>query len=183
MDKRFRQYNWYHKIGVKRADAKMIQIIRKKFKNPTIIMGDASIGISMRHFISTPNLHIKRKLKEVFSVLMADEFRTSLVNYKTQKAKTGHLHYLSIKSKTDSKLVSRKLHAVLTYNWSDNRKAFINRDRNACYNLEIIYNHYIRYLEGKEEFSRPEIFRRSYKLTDSDFQILQNVSNPTNLQQ
>ena len=48
-------------------------------------MGDWSIGKQMKNFISTPNLGLKRKLIEHYNVYNLDEFRTSLLNYKTNK--------------------------------------------------------------------------------------------------
>ena len=38
----------------------------------------------MRNFISTPNLSLKRKLKERFKVYNIDEFRTSCLSYETK---------------------------------------------------------------------------------------------------
>ena len=39
----------------------------------------------MRNFISTPMIGLKRKLKERFKVYNFDEFRTSLLHYKTEE--------------------------------------------------------------------------------------------------
>jgi hypothetical protein len=37
----------------------------------------------MREMLSTPNLGLKRKLSEHFTIYNLDEFRTSILNYKT----------------------------------------------------------------------------------------------------
>ena len=64
MTKVFRQYKWYSFISRKRCEDKMLNEIERTFgKDAVIIMGDASIGVSMRNFISTPNIHIKKKIK------------------------------------------------------------------------------------------------------------------------
>ena len=61
-------------------------MIEKKYsKDHTIIIGDWSVGKQMKHFISTPNLSLKRKLKERFKVYDIDEFRTSIISYKTKE--------------------------------------------------------------------------------------------------
>ena len=39
----------------------------------------------MKNFISTPNIALKRKLKERFNVYNIDEYRTSCLNYKTEE--------------------------------------------------------------------------------------------------
>jgi hypothetical protein len=63
----------------------------------------------MKNFISTPNLGLKRKLKEYFKIYNIDEFRTSCLNNKTlEKCKNIYL--------PDKKNVIRKIHSILTYN-------------------------------------------------------------------
>jgi hypothetical protein len=68
--------------------------------------GDWSIGRSMRGVISTPNLGLKRKLSEHFTFYNLDEFRTSILNCKTEE-KNENLYL------PDKKQVVRKLHSVL----------------------------------------------------------------------
>jgi hypothetical protein len=41
----------------------------------------------MRNFISIPNLSIKRKLSEKFKIYNIDEYKTSILNYKTKEVK------------------------------------------------------------------------------------------------
>jgi hypothetical protein len=70
----------------RRTEDKLINSIDKTYsKNHKIIIGDWSIGKQMRNFISTPNLTLKRKLKEHFQVFNIDEFRTSCLCYKTEE--------------------------------------------------------------------------------------------------
>jgi hypothetical protein len=80
----FRQYKWYGYINRKKAETDLIRDIKNKFgKDVTIIYGDWSMGKQMKHKISTPNLGLKRKLKEYFKIYNIDEFRTSCLNHKT----------------------------------------------------------------------------------------------------
>ena len=51
----------------------MLNLIENKYgKNVKIIIGDWTIGKQMRNFISTPNLGIKRKLKDPFKLFLLD---------------------------------------------------------------------------------------------------------------
>ena len=155
----FRKYKWYNYIQKKRAENKMLYEMKQHFgKNATFIIGDASIGINMRNFISTPNIALKRKIKEQFNGLYIDEFRSSCINHFTNKLKVGHLKYFAPASKTEPTLKSRDLHSVLTYQMENKRIGCINRDLNAVYNLEILYNHYIKFLQGVEKEERPLVY-------------------------
>ena len=117
----FRKYNWYSYINKKKTENKIINKIKDKFgKEVTLVMGDWFIGKQMKNFISTPNLGLKRKLNEHYKVYSLDEFRTSLLNYKTNK-KCENLYL------PDKKQVVRKLHSVLTYQTENNRSGCINR--------------------------------------------------------
>lgn len=168
----FRKYKWYAYIQKRRTENRMLHEIKEHFgKDATLIMGDASIGVSMRHFISTPNIALKRKITEQFGILMMDEFRSSCINHLTRKLKIGHLKYDAPTSKKDPSLKSRELHSVLMYQTNE-RLGCINRDLNAVYNDEILFNHYIRFLQGLEKDERPLVYSRSYKLTDDDKQVV-----------
>ena len=123
-------------------------------KDIKIIIGDWSIGKQIRNFISTPNLAIKRKLKTRFQVFNIDEFRTSCLNYITEEpCKNLYL--------PDNKNKERKIHSILTYQMENNRKGCTNRDKNACKNIQLVFDSII------ETGERPERFRRNYKLDDS----------------
>ncbi len=151
-DIQFRKYKWYAFINKKRSEDNMLNMIEKKYsKDHTIIIGDWSIGKQMRNFISTPNLSLKRKLKERFKVYNIDEFRTSCLSYKTKDlCKNLYL--------PDKKGEDRKIHSILTYQMENKRKGCINRDKNGCKNIRYVFNYY------KKTGKRPEIFRREYKL-------------------
>jgi hypothetical protein len=154
-DFKFRQYKWYSYINKKKTEDNMVNKIIKKFsKNHIIIIGDWSIGKQMRNFISTPNLSLKRKLKETFKVYNIDEFRTSCLSYKTEEL----CENLYLKFKKDPKNKERKIHSILTYKMENNRKGCMNRDKNGCKNIEKVFKSYI------ETGERPEKYRREYKL-------------------
>jgi hypothetical protein len=155
-DIQFRKYKWYAFINKKRSEDNMLNMIEKKYsKDHTIIIGDWSIGKQMRNFISTPNLSLKRKLKERFKVYNIDEFRTSCLSYKTKDlCKNLYL--------PDKKGEDRKIHSILTYQMENNRKGCINRDKNGCKNIRYVFNYY------KKTGKRPERFRREYKLERMD---------------
>ena len=151
---KFRQYKWYGYINKKRTEDNMVNKITKKYsKDHIIIIGDWSIGKQMRNFISTPNLTLKRKLKETFRVYNIDEFRTSCLSHKTEE----QCENLYLKFKKDPKQKDRKIHSILTYQMENNRKGCINRDKNGCKNIQKVFNSHI--LTGE----RPEKYRREYK--------------------
>jgi hypothetical protein len=138
-------------------------------------MGDWSIGKQMKNFISTPNLGLKRKLNEHYKVYNLDEFRTSLLNYKTNK-KCENLYL------PDKKQVVRKLHSVLTYQTENNRSGCINRDENSVNNMIMLTSYYLQHKE------RPEKFKRGYSLNgiygnEISYKLMDNEtkgSNPNN---
>ena len=108
----FRQYKWYGFINRKKAETNLINSIKETFKNdkkqlPILIYGDWSIGRQMKNYISTPNIGLKRKLAEYFKIYSIDEFRTSLLNYKTEDVNEN----LYLPDKTGE---MRKMHAILT---------------------------------------------------------------------
>ena len=98
--KKFRQFKWYSYINKKRTYSKLLTKIEDKYfqkekekykdvqerkKHCLLIMGDWSIGKQMANFISTPNLELKRKLRERFTVYNIDEYKTSCINYITEE--------------------------------------------------------------------------------------------------
>ena len=163
---KFRKLRWYGYISRQRTEAKLVNEIRSRYgKDAVLVMGDASIGVSMRYFISTPNIRLKRMLKNYFIVLELDEYRTSCINYRTLEYYTKNYEYLDLKG------VVRKLHSVLVYQTLNEIKTaggmqrlrtsgVINRDNNAVENIKNICHHYLRYNKGFEEHSRPWVFRR-----------------------
>jgi hypothetical protein len=89
----------------------------------------------MRNFISTPNLTLKRKLREYFRVYNIDEFRTSCLSNKTDEV----CENLLLKFKKDSKQKERKIHSILTYQMENNRKGCFNRDKKC---IQLLYGNW-----------------------------------------
>ena len=132
----------------------MNNLIKKKFgKNLNIVYGDWGMTKQMRYFISTPNLGVKRKLKEKFNVFNIDEYRTSCLHYKTEEK--GNNLYI-----TDKINKQRKLHSVLTFqmetteNERNNRIDCINRDYNGCMNIRKIFLFYMKNETRPERYCR-----------------------------
>ncbi len=167
-NEKFRQYKWYSYINRKRCEDNMLNKIENKYgKDLTIIIGDWCIQKQMRNFISTPNISIKRKLKERFNVFNIDEYRTSCIHHKTEE-KVDNLYV------TDKLNKTRKLHSVLTYKMENTRKGCINRDYNGCINIRKLFSYYI---ENKE---RPQIYNRGTKIKNTNPSI--EVSNGIRLE-
>jgi hypothetical protein len=149
---KFRKYKWYSFINKKRTEDNIVNTIANEYsKEHKIIIGDWSIGKQMRNFISTPNLSLKRKLKEHFELYNIDEFRTSCLSYKTEEVcKNLYL--------PDKKNKERKIHSILTYKMDNTRMGCINRDKNGCKNIQKIFNSYM------EKGEIPLRYRREYKI-------------------
>ena len=152
-DNKFRQYKWYSFINKKRAEDNLLNKIEKEYsKDHIIIIGDWSIGKQMSNFISTPNLSLKRKLKERFKIFNIDEYRTSCLNYKTEK----RCENLILPSPVTGK--NYKMHSILTYKMENNRLGCINRDKNGCYNIKKLFYSYMN------SGVIPEAYRRGIKI-------------------
>ena len=137
-NRNFRQYKWYGYINRKRCEDNMLNLIERRFgKDIKIIYGNWNITKQMRNFISTPNIRIKRKVKERFDIYDIDEYRTSCLHYKTEEL----CENLYLKDDQDK---LRKIHSVLTYKMENNRKGCINRDYNGCQNMKKIFDYYMR---------------------------------------
>ena len=170
----FRKYKMRTYMNVKRCEDKMLNLIENKYgKDSKIIIGDWSQGKQMRNFMSTPNLGLKRKLKERFKVYNIDEYKTSCLHYKTEEK----MRNLYVKDFYEKKLLKngyspftkeetmkiernkplRKLHSVLIFKLENERRGCINRDYNGCLNIRKIFNEYLS--TGK----RPEKYCRGYK--------------------
>jgi hypothetical protein len=161
-DKRFRKLKWYSFINKKRAEDNLLNKIETTYsKDHKIIIGDWSIGKQMSNFISTPNIRLKRKLKERFDVYNFDEYKTSCINYKTEK-ESGNLIFKIKENTTCQRFISKigkkiEMHSILTYQMENQRLGCINRDKNAVYNIRKIFNYYMLHNE------RPEVYRRTKK--------------------
>ena len=159
-DKRFRKFKWYSFINKKRTEDNLLNSIENTYsKDHKIIIGDWSIGKQMSNFISTPNIRLKRKLKERFDVYNFDEYKTSCINYKTEK-ESGNLIFKIKENTTCNRFISKigkkvEMHSILTYQMENQRLGCINRDKNAVYNIRKIFNYYMLHNE------RPEVYKRS----------------------
>ena len=150
---KFRQYRFYSYLNTKRTQDNMVNKIVKKYsKDHIIIIGDWSIGKQMRNYISTPNLTLKRKLNEKFSVYNIDEYRTSILSNVTEERCSN----LTLKFKKDRHQKKRLIRSILTYKMVNNRIGCINRDKNGCKNMQKIFKSYM------ETGERPERYRRGY---------------------
>ena len=165
-DVKFRQYQWYSYLNTRRSEDTMLNQIEKTYsKDHTIILGDWSAGKSMRHFISTPNLGLRRKLASRFKVYLIDEFRTSCLHWKTEE----YCENLYLPDKIGN---FRKMHSILTFKMENNRLGCINRDRNSCLNMHKLFEHH------KSYGVRPERYCRGLKCSNP---VLSTVSNGTML--
>ena len=131
----------------------MIREIKNTFgKDSIIFFGDFSFKTNChKGNLSTPNNRLKRLIGKQMKLYNLDEFRTSKLNYKTEKVCENL--YLP-----DTNGVIRKLHSVLTYKMENGQIGCINRDENAVNNMIKIVNHY---LEKKERLLKS---RRDYDL-------------------
>jgi hypothetical protein len=147
----FRKYKWYSYINRKRSETGLVKKIKQTFgKDVNILYGDYSAKGRL-HFISTPNIGLKRKLGEYFNVYNLDEFRTSCLSCKTEE-RCENLYI------PDKKGVTRKIHSILTYQMENKRIGCINRDNNSVNNMIKLVKYYF------EHKDRPEKYKRSYKL-------------------
>lgn len=153
----FRKYKWYSFINKKKTISKLVKNIKNIFGNNSIYcFGDWSIGMDkrgeqMKYMISTPNITLQRQLSEHLTIYTIDEFRTSMLHYKTEQ-KTDNLCV------PDKKGIMRNLHSVLTCQMENKRIGCINRDENAVKNMQKIVNCFIK------DKSRPIKFRRNFDL-------------------
>jgi hypothetical protein len=152
----FRKYKWYGYINRKKTETYIVNKIKNKFgNNVKICYGDWSIPKQMKNFISTPNISLKRKLHEYFTIYNLDEFRTSCLNCKTEE-KCENMYL------PDKQGKFRKIHSILTYQTKNKSLGCINRDSNSCNNMIKIMEFYF------EHKKRPEKFTRNYKIKDDN---------------
>jgi hypothetical protein len=160
----FRQHAWYSYLNRKHNETQLVREIKQHYgKNPIIILGDWSKGKEQRGIISTPNKALTNILKKNFIVFMIDEFRTSLLNCKTEEI-NNNLHL------PDKKGNYHEMHSILTYQTKQNEMGCINRDSNAVNNMIKIVKYFIQTGE------RLLKFRRDYDLETN--QIKAKGDNP-----
>ena len=65
----FRKLKWFSYLNTKRSEDNPLNRIEKTYgKNIVIVLGDCSENFKRVKFLSTPNIALKRKLKERFEV-------------------------------------------------------------------------------------------------------------------
>jgi len=126
-------------------------VIQYERKNITIMYGDWSVTKQMRNFISTPNIRFKRHIGQYFKICDVDEFRTSMLNYKTEQV-CQHLRLQFLDKKCNYH--NDEMYSILTYKMENNRIGCINRDNNSVKNMYKIINHFLTYRAFPENFIR-----------------------------
>jgi len=99
------------------------------------------------------------------SLYSIDEYRTSLLNYKTEEVSENL--YLP-----DKNGVIRKMHSILTYQMENKRTGYINRDKNSVNNMAKITNYFLEYKQI------PERYRRGFDLDKRQQPVESNVVKP-----
>lgn len=146
--KKYKKKYKKRKIKLKKQKKKTLQrqLVRSKMK-PTLIIGDWSGG-NLKHTKPSANISLKRRIKNYMNLYLIDEYRTSKLYYKTEEPcknlyapKNGRI---------------QKIHGVLSYKpirttpvgtpiKRINRTGYINRDKNATYNIRKIVGYVIKY--------------------------------------
>ena len=158
-----RKMNLRTYINTQRSESKLIRNMRRIYgENTVLIYGDCNVGKQMKHIISTPMIGLKRTLAKYFPVYNFDEFRTSCLDWRTEK----------YNSNAKVKLVNgntKSLHSVLVskipkYNSSGDEyfvPSFQNRDRNSVMNIRKLSQ---LCFDGEP---RPLKYQRGIKLLDN----------------
>lgn len=163
---RFRSY-----CLTKSSEDKFVNQMKKTYGDDIVLMyGDKNIGKQLRNFISTPMIGFKRKLKKHFKVYNVDEFRTSCLHHKTSNNETGKVYRnkkVYIKKKEGIEEKTKILHKVLVATLQDKDTndflSYVNRDKNACYNIRRLVTYELENGKGK----RPYWFCRTTKIDNS----------------
>lgn len=146
-----RQYKFYQYILRQKSEAGLVKCIKKTYgKDVVMVYGDWSCIKQMKGCEPTPNVGLKRRLKQYFKIYNIDEFRTSIVHHKSLQ-KCNNLIGLNKEGHP------RKIHTILTYKMENGGLGCINRDVNSVNNMRNIVNNWI--ING----NRIEQFKRSYK--------------------
>ena len=124
----FRKVNYRKYINKQRSEQKLVNNIKKTFsrngKDPLIVMGNWNITKQQKHFMPTPCIGLKRRLGRDIKLYSFDEFRTSVISYKTGQKMDN------MKNKNGS-----KIHSVLIHKEKNNVIGCVNRDFNAVRNF------------------------------------------------
>jgi len=138
---------WYAYLNKQKHERNLMKKIGNEFgSDATIIIGDWSNKGRIK-FTPTPNLSLKRKLKEHFTVYHINEYNTSRIHYKTNEKCNNMSIPVKIKDeKSIEKTVLKQLHAVLTskivseeFAGKNTSFSCINRDKNSVLNMDTIF--------------------------------------------
>jgi hypothetical protein len=151
----YRKYKWYAHINRKRSEDNLLNKIEKVYgKDLVMIYGDWSVGKSMRNYISTPNMGLKKKLATKFKIYSIDEYKTSKINYKSlEEVKNLYL--------PDRKGVQRKKHSILTYETESKIIGCINRNKSAVNGMKLIGDYFMENKSRHPIYQRKAIDRKS----------------------
>lgn len=152
----------------------------KELKEYTIIIGDWKGNNNLKNNKSSMGMGMKRLLKKyVKNMYLIDEYNTSKIsneNYKLYNENEKKDYYLckehtleikSVSKKGDVKVINKKMHGILTYKLEKKLipckylleeeyiKRYIQRDKNAVLNFQIIINKYLK------DGVRPDAFKRA----------------------
>jgi ribosomal protein L30/L7E len=164
----------------------MLDKIEKKYgKNVNMIMGDWSPDKQMKHFAPTPNIGIKRKLRERFMIYNIDEYNTSKLHHSTEQVgkknkfpDKPNSKWCPIEKKqiriSDKNPILREKHSVLIFQLKRQRWGCINRDNNACLNMIKLVKHYLETGRWLEKYIRPV-----NKEGDQIFSVQNGKTKPT----
>jgi hypothetical protein len=152
-----RKLKWFAYINKRRHEDELLNELEKIYgKEAVFIIGDWSNKGKIRK-ISTPNIGMKKLLSKRFEVYLIDEFNTSKLHYKTEE-ETENMK-IEKEYEKDGKIFkyTKKIHSILTFKMGKIGSGCINRDYNACLNMEKIVNSYF------QTKTRPLKYRRSEK--------------------
>jgi len=154
---------WYAYLNKQKHERNLMKKIGNEFgSDAIIIIGDWSNKGRIK-FTPTPNLSLKRKLKEHFTVYHINEYNTSSIHYKTNEKCNNMSIPVKIKDENSTeKIVLKQLYAVLTskivseeFAGKNTSFSCINRDKNSVLNMDKIFR---SLLSGK---GRPSLFTYS----------------------
>jgi hypothetical protein len=141
----WRKYNLKTHIKTKQSEAKLIKNIKTKFgENLCLLVGDWSRKTQMKRCVPSPNIGIKRLLKQHYETHLVDEYKTSKLCYNCEKEtknmiiegikKHGLLRCTNVKcmNKLCSQVVVENLKFNVEKRW---KHRLLNRDVNGACNI------------------------------------------------
>lgn len=161
-DPKLNKLKWYLFINEKRSQNQLVNKIKNKFGNDVVlIIGDWCMNKKGIKTISTPNKKYENLLSKNFITLKLNEFRTSIIENKTElkcenavikkdykKMNIKEIYSLEeLKKKNQNKYEKikkgTKIHKILTCKTSSKFIKYVNRDKNAVKNMKKIVSEYI----------------------------------------